>query len=106
MIYLELAEQGLAVAQLNAAILFDKYNIIPDSSRLLIHQVMKNDESTNKSIEFNINKHIAFKYFSMASLQKETEDEANLKLGDFYYYGVACEQNFEKAVELYKLVVS
>jgi TPR repeat protein len=67
---------------------------------------MKNDESTNKSVEFNINKHIAFKYFSMASLQRETEDEANLKLGDFYYYGVACEQNFEKAVELYKLVVS
>jgi hypothetical protein len=30
LIYLELAEQGVAVAQLNAAILFDKYNIIPN----------------------------------------------------------------------------
>jgi hypothetical protein len=56
---------------------------------------MKNDESTNKSVEFNINKHIAFKYFSMASLP-ETEDEANLKLGDFFYYGVASEQNLKK----------
>ena len=37
--------------------------------------------------DFNINKHLAFKYFSLASLQTETEDEANLKLGDFYYYG-------------------
>ena len=39
LIYMELAEQGLAVAQLNAAILFDKYNIVPDSSRLLISKV-------------------------------------------------------------------
>ena len=37
--------------------------------------------------EFNINKHLAFKYFKMARAQRETEDEASLKLGDFYYYG-------------------
>jgi len=37
MIYMELAEQGLAVAQLNAGILLDKYNIIGNThSRLLI----------------------------------------------------------------------
>lgn len=82
MIYMELAEQGVAVAQLNAAILFDKYNIIPDSKRLLLHQIMKKEES-----DFNINKHLAYKFFTMASMQKETEDEATLKLGDFHYYG-------------------
>jgi hypothetical protein len=86
MIYLELAEQGVAVAQLNAAILFDKYNIVPDTNRLLLSQVIKH-ESLNDSNSFNINKHLAFKYFTMAAMQKETEDEANLKLGDFYYYG-------------------
>jgi TPR repeat protein len=37
--------------------------------------------------KFNINKHLAYKYYTMASMLKETEDEANLKLGDFYYYG-------------------
>lgn len=37
--------------------------------------------------EFNINKHLAFKYFKMARAQRETEDEGSLKLGDFYYYG-------------------
>ncbi len=84
-IYLELAEQGLAVAQLNAAILFDKYNIIGDSKRLLIGLLQKNE-----STEFNINKHMAFKFYRLAMHQRETEDEASLKLGDFYYNGVAC----------------
>lgn len=86
MIYMELAEMGVAVAQLNAAILFDKYNVIPDSKKLLLSEIVSKGGEEGKS-EFNINKHLAFKYFSMAVLQKETEDEANLKLGDFYYYG-------------------
>lgn len=77
---MELAEQGVAVAQLNAAILFDKYDIIPETKRLLLHQVVDDPK-------FNINKHLAFKYFTMAAMQKETEDEATLKLGDFHYYG-------------------
>lgn len=82
MIYIELAEQGLAVAQLNAAVLLDKYTIFPstDLSRLLLGQ-------TNVSPPFNLNKHLAFKYYTMAAMQKETEDEASLKLGDFYYSG-------------------
>ena len=84
-IYMELAEQGLAVAQLNAAILFDKYNIIGDSSRLIIGQINKKNAG-----DFNLNKHLAFKYYRLAMQQRETEDEASLKLGDFYYNGVAC----------------
>ena len=81
MIYIELAEQGLAVAQLNAAVLLDKYNIFStDVSRLLLGQA-------NVSAPFNLNKHLAFKYYTMAAMQKETEDEASLKLGDFYYSG-------------------
>jgi len=48
MIYMELAEQGLAVAQLNAGILLDKYNIIGNTqSRLLIGQVVKRDGGLN-----------------------------------------------------------
>ncbi len=82
MIYLELAEQGLGVAQLNTAILFNQYDVI-DSDRTLAAQVAKRNGDT----QFNINKHLAFKYFKMATLQRETEDEASLKLGDFYYYG-------------------
>ena len=34
--------------------------------------------------------------------QRETEDEASLKLGDFYYNGVACKQDYKKATELYQ----
>lgn len=58
----------MAVAQLNAAILFDKYNIIPDSNRLLLSQIVTNDIEVNLTKPFNINKHLAFKYYSMASL--------------------------------------
>ncbi|TNV71911.1 hypothetical protein FGO68_gene1347 [Halteria grandinella] len=39
-------------------------------------------------------------------MQKETEDEATLKLGDFHYYGTALKQDYSKAVDLYKQVVS
>jgi len=74
MIYLELAEQGVAVAQLNAAILFGKYDII-DTSKLLITDLIKTNThphiSGHKENDgsFNINKHLAFKYFSWAALQ-------------------------------------
>ena len=86
MIYMELAEQGLAVAQLNTAILFDKYDII-DTEQTLLNQVVKQGKETYDNKKFNINKHLAYKYFSMAAMQRETEDEAHLKLGDFHYYG-------------------
>lgn len=69
-IYMELAEQGVAVAQLNAAILFDKYNIFPESNKILIGEIMLTEykRANNHTKEFNINKHLAFKYFSMAYL--------------------------------------
>ena len=51
----------------------------------MVHDIMKRQHPTD--LGFNLNKHLAFKFYQMASLQKETEDEANLKLGDFYYYG-------------------
>jgi TPR repeat protein len=90
-IYMELAEQGLAVAQLNAAILFDKYDIF-DNEKVFISELVEQEfkrygVESEAGKSFNINKHLAYKYFQMAALQRETEDEANLKLGDFYYYG-------------------
>eukprot|EP00347_Sterkiella_histriomuscorum_P014767 403359608 len=106
-IYMELAEQGLAVAQLNAAILFDKYDIF-DNEKVFITEVVTQELKRHGIKDgggFNINKHLAFKYYTMASLQKETEDEAHLKLGDFYYYGISCNQSYDKAIELYKFVV-
>ena len=39
-IYMELAEQGLAVAQLNAAILLDKYDIF-DNKKSLLSEVVE-----------------------------------------------------------------
>jgi len=58
---------------LNAGILFDKYNIIGNTkSRLLLGKVIENEkqrgginmtEVGGLSGEFNINKHLAFKYF-------------------------------------------
>lgn len=82
MIYLELAEQGVAVAQLNAAIMLDKYDVF-DTSKAFLTTIVKSSGQDQQN--FNINKYLALKYFTLASLQRETEDEANLKLGDYYY---------------------
>lgn len=38
---------------------------------------------------FELNKQLAFRYFQLALYQKETEEEASLKLADFMYYGTA-----------------
>ena len=60
---------------------------------MLLGEIVRKDKTLNMTEiggltgEFNINKHLAFKYFKMARQQRETEDEASLKLGDFYYYG-------------------
>lgn len=67
MIYMELAEAGIALAQLNAAILFDKYDIFDNSKTFLSELAYKLGDST-----FNINKHLAYKYFKLASMSKTT----------------------------------
>ena len=61
------------MAQLNAGILFDKYNIIGNTrDRLLLGEIVENErkkgtlnitEIAGLAGEFNINKHLAFKYF-------------------------------------------
>jgi len=88
---------------LNAAILLDKFDIF-DTDKTMINDIVKRQHPSEKS--FNLNKHLAFKFYHLASLQKETEDEANLKLGDFYYYGIACNQSYDRAIDLYKRVIS
>jgi TPR repeat protein len=60
----------------------DKYEIF-DNDKSYLTELAK----INGDHNFNINKHLSFKYFSLASISIETKDEANLKLGDFYYYG-------------------
>mmetsp|Transcript_4760 Transcript_4760/g.4417 ORF Transcript_4760/g.4417 Transcript_4760/m.4417 type:complete len:136 (-) Transcript_4760:400-807(-) len=87
MLYMNLAEQGMASAQLNVGILLDKYDIFNSEDLMVYHVINRtlNDSS------FNINKHLAYKYFTQASEQKDTENEANLKLGDYFYYGIACD---------------
>lgn len=63
MVYLELAEQGIAVAQLNVAILLDNYDIF-DNDKVFLTDIARANGDKN----FNINKHLAFKYFSLAAL--------------------------------------
>ena len=67
---------------MNAAILLNKYDVF-DTNDAFVTELIRREGETH----FNINKHLAYKYYTLASFQKETEDEANLKLGDFYYYG-------------------
>ena len=48
--------------------------------------------------EFNINRQLAFRYFQTALYQKETEDEASLKLADFMYYGSSGLVDYKQAL--------
>jgi len=41
----------------------------------------------------------------LALYQKETEDEASLKLADFMYYGTAGLQDFAQALQIYKVTL-
>lgn len=39
--------------------------------------------------KFDLNKQLAFRLYQISLYQKETEDEASLKIADFMYYGTA-----------------
>ena len=110
-LYMELAEQGQGVAALNAALLLEKFEIF-DTERTLLGQISSQvfDHSVKKNLEgdsgsssgaldhFNINKQLAFRYLQLALYQKETEDEASLKIADFMYYGTSGLQDFSQAL--------
>jgi len=52
---------------------------------------------------FDLNKQLAFRYLQISLYQKETEDEASLKIADFMYYGTAGLQDFAQALSIYKV---
>jgi hypothetical protein len=83
---MELAEMGLSTAMLNTAILLDKYKVF-DSDKSFF-SVNVNHSGNQGKILFDINKYLAFNYFKMSSNHPDTKDEALLKLGDYYYYGI------------------
>ena len=60
-------------------------------------------ENTKALDHFDINKQLAFRYLQLALYQKETEDEASLKIADFMYYGTSGLQDFSQALQIYKV---
>lgn len=97
---MELAETGLSTAMLNLGLLLDKYDIFDTQSSFLAMDVSHSQDS------FNINKYLAFNYFKTAVNHPDTQDEAMLKLGDFYYYGIypLDGPKLAKAAHVYKYV--
>ena len=49
--------------------MFDKYDVI-DNDKTILNQIVTNGvpEKNNMENNFNINKHLAYKYFSMAAM--------------------------------------
>jgi len=84
---MELAEMGIGTAMLNAALLLEKYDVF-DSQKSYLSVDVKHETSAATSRPLNLNKYLAFTYFKMALSHHDTRDEAMLKLGDFYYYGM------------------
>lgn len=108
LLYMELAEMGLSTAMLNAGLLLEKYNVF-DSTKSFFAANVKHPSSPK---QFNINKYLAFNYFKMAINHHDTKEEALIKLGDFYYYGLHPNHQGEeesssvKAAHIYKYVES
>ena len=80
LIYLELAEGGSEVAQINAALLLNNYNIFKDK---------------------NFQKFLTYKFYYMSHLTGNSL--ASLKLGDFFLKGYGgLKKDLEKAKQYYK----
>ena len=100
---MELAETGLSTAQLNIGLLLDKYEVFESKNSYFARDIQ---HETKKNEQFSINKYLAFNYFKYSLNQPDTQDEAMLKLGDFYYYGIQplSGPQINKAAHIYKFV--
>lgn len=63
----------------------DKYDVFLSQNSLFAVDVK---HSYDYNERFSINKYLAFNYFKSSLNHPDTQDEAMLKLGDFYYYGI------------------
>jgi len=65
----------------------------------IVERSNKNKESLPPTYQsLDMGKQIAYKYFELALLSKETEHDASLKLADFLYYGTSGVQDFNQAM--------
>ncbi len=80
--YMEMAELGNPVAQVNAGNLLDEHSFFGDSAWL-----RRLDPS------FNLDKQLAFKFYKLA--ERQNEDVVYRRLAEYYYYGLAPEPSRE-----------
>lgn len=97
--YMELAEMGFGIAQLNLALLLERVDIF-DGDRTVVGRLSKSVLSE----DFNINKQIALKYLQLALYSPEIESEASLKIAEFLYYGTSGIIDHKNAISIYKIV--
>ena len=91
-----LGEQGSSLAQLNAGILLNKIDVFPNSEVSISNIATQNGDN-----DLNINRHLAFKFYTLASKSEEVSADAFLKLGDMHYYGIATDVDYKKSLDLY-----
>ena len=92
---------GIGTAMLNAGLLLEKYDVF-DKSKSYLSMDVKHASGR----PLNLNKYLSFNYFKMALNHHDTRDEAMLKLGDFYYYGMEplTKEDISRAAHIYKYV--
>ncbi|KAH6900239.1 hypothetical protein B0T10DRAFT_20691 [Thelonectria olida] len=90
--YLMAAEQGYEKAQTNVAYTLDSIR-----SRLLLSSVLP--EATEKKKSILDNPALALIYWTRSSRQSNVD--ALVKMGDYYYYGVGTDLDISKAVQCY-----
>lgn len=94
---MELAEMGFGVAALNLALILERTDVFVND-RTALGQI----GSENLSEQFNINKQLAMKYLQFATHSPDSENEASLKIAEFFYHGTSGQKNLKDALSIYK----
>lgn len=92
--YVLTAEQGYERAQNNVAYLLD-----PLKSRLNLPELLWPGEMTDDRPSMLDNPRLALMYWTRSSRQYNVDSQ--VKMGDYYYYGVGTEADVNKAVQCY-----
>ncbi|KAL2755015.1 hypothetical protein ACRALDRAFT_1034909, partial [Sodiomyces alcalophilus JCM 7366] len=92
--YVLTAEQGYERAQNNAAYLLD-----PLKSRLRLPDLLRSGAETDDQPGILDNPTLALMYWTRSSRQYNVDSQ--VKMGDYYYYGVGTEPDTSKAIQCY-----
>ncbi|EPY52570.1 hypothetical protein SPOG_01890 [Schizosaccharomyces cryophilus OY26] len=93
MYYLYSAQMGYSIAETNAAYLVDGNKYLINSLKRYLYPEISGEESLSDDF--------AYEFYARAAAQGDAD--AILKLGDYFYYGIGVQKDYEKAYKYYEI---